>query len=362
MFGGMKGGFLDSGKQKKKKKKNKKNKKKKQKNVNNSNSSISSTVQADEKHSNSGMSTSESVSSSVPFKPSCLSEIAPSDGSCAMLKLPEELTELIYSWLPAADLCSIEVAARGADASPTNASALSLPSAELWRLETKSRWPLFYDEVLLQAMCGSKPPKIDITDVPPRAMPILEQKIDWKRTYRRILDGLWECQLQVLSREMNTNYEFAMSAYNANVTYDRKTNKYRVLYLPDGRGDIIEFVPDQQLRPIPRGLRDAYSVYCDKSIKLADLKIGMAVEIQWKQQGFHPFGFWFGHILRIEDGDITLRFDHYHEISPVRLCLYIAIVCVQLSSLNSVCVFQLTIYLLTFQSFYCTCTCQLLIL
>lgn len=91
-----------------------------------------------------------------------------------------------------------------------------------------------------------------------------------------------------------------MSCYDAEAIYDRSRHAYRVVYPPDGRGLISEHVTDAMIRDcipshneptIPHNSQQVW-----RPAGPLEFKLGDTVEIQWRKQPSHPFGWWYGHI------------------------------------------------------------------
>ena len=158
----------------------------------------------------------------------------------------------------------------------------------------------------------------------------------WKRVYKGFLFGLVHLRLQVFNRETANNMEFAMSCYTATVAYRRVAERffyarstlesgatgffcvagdrqshgvlhrksatvgaYYATYEQDGRGLVQETVVPEQLRMVPQdiaGLPSSSSLFCDETMRAEDFTVGDGVEIQWKRQEAHPYGWWYGEV------------------------------------------------------------------
>lgn len=143
----------------------------------------------------------------------------------------------------------------------------------------------------------------------------------WKRIYKGFLFGLVCLNLQVFNREIKRNLEFAMSCYTAKVTYRRELDRdsdnsggtsratgggsycYHATYDNDGRGIVCESIEHRQIREVPRDIASLPStasllVHADVSGG-RNFQVGEGVEIQWRRQQNHPFGWWYGVVEKI---------------------------------------------------------------
>ena len=138
----------------------------------------------------------------------------------------------------------------------------------------------------------------------------------WQSTYKMFLFGESHMNVQVINRETERNLEFTMSAYDAKASYRLELNAWHVTYLNDDRGVVCETVPTKNVRPIPNDLCSAatpyspWKLYRHPSVATATAvktqkiyAVGDGVEIQWKRQKPHPYGWWYGVISEIWHGD-----------------------------------------------------------
>ena len=154
----------------------------------------------------------------------------------------------------------------------------------------------------------------------------------WQATYKMFLFGESHMTVQVINRETERNLEFTMSAYDAKASYRLELNAWHVTYLNDDRGVVCETVPTKQLRPIPTDLGSATTPYSPwklyrhpavataAAVKTQKIyAVGDGVEIQWKRQKQHPYGWWYGVISDIWHGDTEETTGKVGEIVHVQL-------------------------------------------
>jgi tetratricopeptide (TPR) repeat protein len=153
--------------------------------------------------------------------------------------------------------------------------------------------------------------------------------VRWQLLYKNYLFGLQPLNIQVINRETSRNLEFTMSVYDAKATYRIELDKWHVRYLNDDRGVVCETVDWVQLRPLPKELKDPelYSpfklyqspVIPHSSKKKVHFQVGDGVEIQWKRQPAHPFGWWYGIVSKIWYGDTKETTGEVGDIVQIQL-------------------------------------------
>ncbi|KAI0501764.1 hypothetical protein KFK09_016709 [Dendrobium nobile] len=139
--------------------------------------------------------------------------------------------------------------------------------------------------------------------------------------YLALESGRFSFTAQVYNRE-NGHTGFLMSCYDAEVSYNARTNKFFARYPPHGkRIPAIEEVPWERTRA-PSVVTSANELHISDC--LTDLRPGDHFEIQWRRSKEFPYGWWYGVIGHLEMCDrsdrrcccdssetIVLEFNHY---------------------------------------------------
>ncbi|PKU73894.1 F-box protein At2g26850-like [Dendrobium catenatum] len=138
--------------------------------------------------------------------------------------------------------------------------------------------------------------------------------------YQALESGRFYFPAQVYNRE-NGNAGFLLSCYDAEISYNSRTNKFYARYPPHGkRVPAIEEVTWERVRaPIGTSAHDLHISDC-----LTELNPGDHIEIQWRRNKKFPFGWWYGVVGHLEVCDrdehrccchasdtIVLEFNHY---------------------------------------------------
>lgn len=111
-----------------------------------------------------------------------------------------------------------------------------------------------------------------------------------------------------------------MSAYSAVASYRLELDAWHVQYDDDGRGVVCETVEAEQLRAVPAELArcGAQQLWRDDLLRIDSFSVGDGVEIQWRRQNSHPFGWWYallappavgtaGHAARMRSRGVPLQ-------------------------------------------------------
>jgi len=191
------------------------------------------------------------------------------------------------------------------------AAAVALDETSIWRRLFEQRWPVFAE--CLDAQGANH----------------------WRVLYRRTLAGKQECFLEVFERERQPG--FAMAAMPARVRYEARLGVYVARY-PSATESAVELIiatQEHRLRFCPQAARErlrppalpsaepAVASKCYPYQALAGvegLRVGSAVELQWKMQAGSPFGWWYGILDALSmraDGlaVATISFRHFHATS-----------------------------------------------
>jgi len=172
----------------------------------------------------------------------------------------------------------------------------------------------------------------------------------WRKIYQLWMTGALSTRVQVFNRESETaGAEFALSCYDADIKRiprsllraeaKKRAGRYQavkedsqewflVQYLPDGRGDITERITANRIRPRPFQHHNPFQVWEDLTINGNTFRKGDGIEIQWKRQPSHPFGWWYGvvdHIFVDEKKKLEkwVIFIILHSWKVVMLYLYL---------------------------------------
>ncbi|XP_038694491.1 F-box protein At2g32560-like isoform X1 [Tripterygium wilfordii] len=140
--------------------------------------------------------------------------------------------------------------------------------------------------------------------------------------YLALETGKFWFPAQVYNRE-NGHVGFMLSCYDAELSYDPRTDTFQARYPPHGRRAIaIETnVPWERLRapPVDSSPHDLHISDC-----LNELCPGDHIEIQWRRNKEFPYGWWYGVVGHLESCDgnetycrchnndtVALEFNHY---------------------------------------------------
>ncbi|KAG2674662.1 hypothetical protein I3760_13G147600 [Carya illinoinensis] len=140
--------------------------------------------------------------------------------------------------------------------------------------------------------------------------------------YLALETGRFWFPAQVYNRE-NGNVGFMLSCYDAEVSYDCRTDTFQARYPPHGRRAAApeNGVPWERLRapPVDTPPHDLHI-----SDSLHELHPGNHIEIQWRRNKEFPYGWWYGVVGHLESCDgnenycrcqnsdtVVLEFNHY---------------------------------------------------
>ncbi|KAG6506610.1 hypothetical protein ZIOFF_031937 [Zingiber officinale] len=99
---------------------------------------------------------------------------------------------------------------------------------------------------------------------------------------------------------------FMLSCYDAEVSYNGRTDTFLARYPPHGRRTmVIEGVEWDRLRPPPMDT-PAYDLHISNCLN--DLQPGDHIEIQWRRNKEFPYGWWYGGIGQLESCDGNRHF------------------------------------------------------
>lgn len=114
--------------------------------------------------------------------------------------------------------------------------------------------------------------------------------------YLSLESGEFWFPAQVYNRE-NGHDGFMLSCYDAELSYNAKTDTFRARYSPHGRRTIEENISWSRLRAPPV---DNPPYVLHVSDCLDDLQPGDHFEIQWRRNREYPYGWWYGVVGHLE--------------------------------------------------------------
>eukprot|EP01006_Ploeotia_vitrea_P035394 TRINITY_DN65873_c5_g5_i1.p1 TRINITY_DN65873_c5_g5~~TRINITY_DN65873_c5_g5_i1.p1 ORF type:complete len:412 (-),score=174.37 TRINITY_DN65873_c5_g5_i1:788-2023(-) len=263
-----------------------------------------------------------------------------------LARMPAELVNHVYSFLTAAELGAV-----------SRLSPVLRPADSLWRDVFWHRWPLFFADICATMLRqhNDDTQQRDVTAMArltaddmegvmkvaassARGFPLCatrraffeavrdaishhttskrKQEV-WRRLHEAVFNGTFSCRAQVYNKEIGVHKEFAVSAYDADVSHmPEQSGRFVARYLPDGRQPVREMVTRHRMRTLVESADSPFALA--NNVDLAQLRVGSFVEIQWRRSPFHPFGWWFGEVASIDAAHsrVTVIFRQYFEQSP----------------------------------------------
>ncbi|GFP97620.1 F-box protein at2g32560 [Phtheirospermum japonicum] len=129
--------------------------------------------------------------------------------------------------------------------------------------------------------------------------------------YLALESGKFWFPAQVYNRE-NGHVGFMLSCYDAEISYDRRTDTFNARYIAHGpRPSTIESgVTWDRLRapPVETCPHDLHISDC-----LNELRPGDQIEIQWRRNNDFPYGWWYGVVGHLETCDGNASYCRCHE-------------------------------------------------
>ncbi|KAM3202554.1 F-box protein [Capsicum annuum] len=253
----------------------------------------------------------------------------------SLLDLPELALECILERLPPEGLCSM--------ASVCSSLREKCRSKYLWERHMKEKWgkvigPAAYREwqwhiasrndssffnqakqrglmtYLSQFWPISLVRSNSSTSFKKKVSPPIDSIMSW---YLALESGKFWFPAQVYNRE-NGHVGFMLSCYDAELSYDLKTDSFQARYPPHGRRAIaIETgVTWDRLRapPLDTSPHDLYISDC-----LTELCPGDHIEIQWRRNKEFPYGWWYGVVGHLQTCDGNEYYCRCHDSDTVVL-------------------------------------------
>ncbi|KAG6743693.1 hypothetical protein POTOM_052394 [Populus tomentosa] len=225
----------------------------------------------------------------------------------SLLDLPELALECILERLSPAELCSM--------AGVCNSLRDRCRSDHLWEKHLKHKWgrvicevackewqchiasrkrPSFLDQRNQKGFFGSLmsmwpfswyKPQCESRNKPTTCLPV----DSIMALYLSLESGKFWFPAQVFNRE-NGHVGFMLSCYDAQLSYDSKTDTFQARYSPFARRAIEESIHWDRLRapPVETPAHVLHTSDC-----LNDLKPGDHIEIQWRRSKEFPYGWWY---------------------------------------------------------------------
>ncbi|XP_021745700.1 F-box protein At2g32560-like [Chenopodium quinoa] len=138
--------------------------------------------------------------------------------------------------------------------------------------------------------------------------------------YLSLESGKFWFPAQVYNRE-NGHDGFVLSCYDAELSYNSKSDTFQARYTLHGRKTVEENISWSRIRAPPVD-NPAYELHVSDC--LDDLKPGDHLEIQWRRNREYPYGWWYGvvghldsctrneyHCICHDSDTVTLEFNQY---------------------------------------------------
>ncbi|XP_022752386.1 F-box protein At2g26850-like [Durio zibethinus] len=261
-------------------------------------------------------------------------EVKEEEGLMSILDLPELVLECILERLPPAGLCSM--------AGVCSSLRSRCSSDHFWEKHMKKKWgriigPAAYREwqwhVALRKHAShvkqEKPKGLFRILSIFRPFWWIQSKVDDSSKQSSLPDdsimswflaletGRFWFPAQVYNRE-NGHVGFMLSCYDAELSYDPRTDTFQARYPPHGRRALAieNSVPWERLRapPVDTSPHDLHFSDC-----LNELRPGDNIEIQWRRNKEFPYGWWYGVVGHLESCDGNENYCRCHNSDTVLL-------------------------------------------
>ncbi|XP_044479832.1 F-box protein At2g32560-like [Mangifera indica] len=258
-------------------------------------------------------------------------------GGMSVLDLPELVLECILEKLPPSGLCSM--------AGVCSSLRDRCMSDHLWEKHMKQKWGRIIGPAAYRQWQSHTATRKDSTNLKQGKQKLwmklfsIVQFLSWFRPkvedsynqkssnslpvdsimswYLALESGRFWFPAQVYNRE-NGHIGFMLSCYDAELSYDPRTDSFQARYPPHGRKVVaIEHgVPWERLRAPPNDTtpHDLHISDC-----LNELHPGDNIEIQWRRNKEFPYGWWYGVVGHLESCDGNENFCRCHNSDTVVL-------------------------------------------
>ncbi|XXG50655.1 hypothetical protein AAC387_Pa02g4619 [Persea americana] len=253
----------------------------------------------------------------------------------SLLDLPELTLECILGRLPPAGLCNVAGVCRSLRDRCHSDHLWEKHMKEKWgrvigqaayrewqwSIATKNKLSVFYvgkPKSWLRSLSYVWPilwlrSKIDGGSVSRSSLPV-DSVMSW---YRTLESGKFWFPAQVYNRE-HGHVGFMLSCYDAELSYDRRTDTFQARYPPHGRRTAVieEGVQWERLRapPVDTPAHELHVSEC-----MNDLHPGDHIEIQWRKNREFPYGWWYGVVGHLESCAGNEQLCHCHRSDTVML-------------------------------------------
>ncbi|KAK8595966.1 hypothetical protein V6N12_064470 [Hibiscus sabdariffa] len=261
-------------------------------------------------------------------------EVEEGNGAISVLDLPELVLECIIERLPPDSLCSMA----GVCSSLRNRCR----DDHFWEKHMKNKWGRIIGPAagrewqwhvastkdsshskrgrpkgLMRILSIVRPswwikPKVDDCSKPNSSPD--DSIMSW---FLALESGRFWFPAQVYNRE-NGHVGFMLSCYDAELSYDQRTDTFQARYPPHGRRAmaIENNVPWERLRapPVDTSPHDLHISDC-----LNELRPGDHIEIQWRRNKEFPYGWWYGVVGHLETCDRNENYCRCHQSDTVAL-------------------------------------------
>ncbi|XP_058078852.1 F-box protein At2g32560-like [Magnolia sinica] len=155
--------------------------------------------------------------------------------------------------------------------------------------------------------------KINGVSKPTSSFPV-DSIMSW---YLSLESGKFWFPAQVYNRE-HGHVGFMLSCYDAELSYDCRTDTFHARYPPHGRRTMVieEGVQWERIRPPPVDT-PAHNLHISDC--LSDLRPGDHIEIQWRRNKEFPYGWWYGVVGHLESCDGNEHLCRCHNSDTVML-------------------------------------------
>ncbi|KAF3453167.1 hypothetical protein FNV43_RR03604 [Rhamnella rubrinervis] len=235
----------------------------------------------------------------------CKVENVEEEPEMSVLDLPELALECILERLPPDALCSM--------ASVCSSLRDRCMSDHLWKKHMKQKWGRIIGPAAYREWQWHLATRTNLGN-PKQGKQKVDSIMAW---YLALETGRFCFPAQVYNRE-NGHVGFMLSCYDAEISYDPRTDTFQARYPPHGRRAVAieNSVPWERLRapPVDTPPHDLHTSDC-----LNELRPGDHIEIQWRRNKEFPYGWWYGVVGHLEPCDGNENYCRCHDSDIVVL-------------------------------------------
>lgn len=164
-----------------------------------------------------------------------------------------------------------------------------------WRNIFQNRFPAFYEIIRREELEEEKKG--------------IRHERNWREISQLVLEGHTKFKLQVFNRENHQG--FKMSCYDGEGTYRKEDGQMEIKYLSPL--DRTEILPLERCRVVPPSYQNhSPSNRWEGSDKVLPKK-GDIVEVQWRSNPSHPYGWWHGEVESVEGNRVKIFFKQFNK-------------------------------------------------